>query len=103
MLRAIISQATAGLPFKDGATGNDGSSVESKWDKKYKPRTVKSSATEGMKNNLIKNTDDWEDVESFIKALEKLESWIFSKVVKSVWWQVDHSCHQVFMLISFKI
>lgn len=93
MLRAIISQAT----------GNDGSNGGSTWDKKYKQRMVKPSATEGMKNNLIKNTDDWEDIDSFIKALEKIEAWIFSKVIKSVWWQVDHSSHQVFMLISFKI
>nr|GMC57674.1 Metal-response element-binding transcription factor 2 like [Ipomoea batatas] len=77
VLRAIISQAT----------GNDGSNGGSTWDKKYKQRMVKPSATEGMKNNLIKNTDDWEDIDSFIKALEKIEAWIFSKVIKSVWWQ----------------
>ncbi|KAL0915917.1 hypothetical protein M5K25_013384 [Dendrobium thyrsiflorum] len=31
--------------------------------------------------------DDWQEPSTFIAALEKLESWIFSRAVESVWWQ----------------
>ncbi|KAJ4888797.1 Uncharacterized protein Rs2_28545 [Raphanus sativus] len=33
------------------------------------------------------STDEWEDPQAFLAALEKFESWIFSRIVKSVWWQ----------------
>lgn len=36
-------------------------------------------------------SDEWEDPRAFLAALEKFESWIFSRVVKSVWWQVIKS------------
>ncbi|CAN7043085.1 unnamed protein product [Brassica rapa subsp. trilocularis] len=32
-------------------------------------------------------SDEWEDPQAFLAALEKFESWIFSRIVKSVWWQ----------------
>ncbi|KAJ0229684.1 hypothetical protein HA466_0314850 [Hirschfeldia incana] len=31
---------------------------------------------------------DWHETETFTEALEKVESWIFSRIVESVWWQV---------------
>ncbi|KAF0890017.1 hypothetical protein E2562_035135 [Oryza meyeriana var. granulata] len=31
--------------------------------------------------------DNWEDVDTFIAALKKIESWIFSRIVESIWWQ----------------
>ena len=43
------------------------------------------------KLNLVSikpGSDEWEDPRGFLAALEKFESWIFSRVVKSVWWQV---------------
>lgn len=43
------------------------------------------------KLNLVSiklGSDEWEDPRAFLAALEKFESWIFSRVVKSVWWQV---------------
>ncbi|KAF2316486.1 hypothetical protein GH714_041827 [Hevea brasiliensis] len=30
---------------------------------------------------------DWEDPHEFISALEKVEAWIFSRIVESIWWQ----------------
>lgn len=44
------------------------------------------------KNNSRDSTDDWEDPEAFVVALEKFEAWIFSRIVESVWWQVDLCC-----------
>ncbi|KAH0933716.1 hypothetical protein HID58_010833 [Brassica napus] len=34
-----------------------------------------------------KNTGGWDDPGTFITALEKVEAWIFSRVVESIWWQ----------------
>lgn len=61
MLRAIVSQTAAELPHSN--VGNN----------KSKP---------------IPESDDWEDVLTFIVALEKIESWLFSRIVESLWWQV---------------
>ena len=32
--------------------------------------------------------DNWEDIDTFIAALKKIESWIFSRIVECIWWQV---------------
>ncbi|GAB2280607.1 hypothetical protein Dimus_015235 [Dionaea muscipula] len=43
--------------------------------------------------------DDWEDPSTFAIALEKIEAWIFSRIVESLWWQVmpsflkNNLCH----------
>uniref|UniRef100_A0A0D9X9J3 Dilute domain-containing protein n=1 Tax=Leersia perrieri TaxID=77586 RepID=A0A0D9X9J3_9ORYZ len=31
--------------------------------------------------------DDWQETSTFLAALEKIESWIFSRIVETVWWQ----------------
>jgi len=31
---------------------------------------------------------NWDDPHVFISALEKVEAWIFSRIVESIWWQV---------------
>ncbi|KAL7135058.1 hypothetical protein ABFS83_11G067400 [Erythranthe nasuta] len=60
MLRSIVSQIAAELP---------GLKIEEQ----------KSKSTE--------ESDDCEDILTFIMALEKIESWLFSRIVESVWWQ----------------
>ncbi|XP_016464063.1 uncharacterized protein LOC107787060 isoform X2 [Nicotiana tabacum] len=88
MLRAIISQAAAGVQFNEGAptetTGNRGRSA---LEKIYMQQSIKSIASQGNKSHLVKQYYNWEDIESFTQALEKLEAWIFSKITKSLWWQ----------------
>ncbi|KAL1209869.1 hypothetical protein V5N11_033942 [Cardamine amara subsp. amara] len=32
--------------------------------------------------------EDWQETETFTAALEKVEFWVFSRIVESVWWQV---------------
>jgi len=32
--------------------------------------------------------EDWQESQTFTAALEKVEFWIFSRIVESVWWQV---------------
>lgn len=41
------------------------------------------------KDNTEKHFHRWEDPETFLVALEKVEAWIFSRIVESVWWQVE--------------
>lgn len=50
----------------------------------------KSSVGKNESNGKGKSTeefDDWEDPFTFTTALEKVEAWIFSRIVESVWWQ----------------
>ncbi|KAM3286162.1 hypothetical protein P3S67_024961 [Capsicum chacoense] len=89
MLRAIISQAAAaGLQFNEEApaeaTVNRGKSA---LEKIYMQQSIKYISNQGNKNYLVKQSYNWEDIESFTQALEKLEGWIFSKITKSLWWQ----------------
>ncbi|XP_022742457.1 uncharacterized protein LOC111293779 isoform X2 [Durio zibethinus] len=38
-------------------------------------------------NRKSELVDDWQETGTFTSALEKVESWIFSRIVESVWWQ----------------
>lgn len=84
LLRAIVSHAIGGMQLSDGPSTNNG-------DKKglaerFTPKRQE-SISEIEKNNVIGESDDWENLQTFIVALEKLEAWIFSRIVASVWWQ----------------
>ena len=39
--------------------------------------------------NSMESSDDWVDPQIFLLALEKFEAWIFSRIIESVWWQVN--------------
>ncbi|KAK9069217.1 hypothetical protein SSX86_013333 [Deinandra increscens subsp. villosa] len=39
------------------------------------------------KPDFIEFIDDWQETKTFTFALEKVESWIFSRIVESIWWQ----------------
>ncbi|RZC74659.1 hypothetical protein C5167_050135 [Papaver somniferum] len=39
------------------------------------------------KENNLGSSDVWEDSCTFTTALEKIETWIFSRIVESIWWQ----------------
>lgn len=43
---------------------------------------------EDEKENTEEHIHSWQDPETFLVALEKVEAWIFSRIVESVWWQV---------------
>lgn len=87
MLRAIVNQTIgkiqhpAGPFIKHNGRGkslNEGFTLE----KNGFPHKVK-------KNNTKESFDNWEDPQIFMVALEKFEAWIFSRIVESVWWQVN--------------
>ncbi|CAL5371662.1 unnamed protein product [Camellia sinensis] len=45
------------------------------------------SLSKEKKGALFASYDDWEDPPTFASALEKIEAWIFSRIIESVWWQ----------------
>jgi hypothetical protein len=59
MLRAIVKQSIEELHVSDGEEVAD----------------------------YIEECDEWQDPKTFMVALEKIEGWIFSRIVESVWWQ----------------
>ncbi|KAJ4817727.1 nucleolar-like protein [Rhynchospora pubera] len=42
---------------------------------------------QGKNLGIFLPVDDWTETCTFTTALEKIESWIFSRIVESVWWQ----------------
>ncbi|XP_062110619.1 uncharacterized protein LOC133822343 [Humulus lupulus] len=75
VLRAIVSQTVVKVQHSGGPciSSNGGG---------------KSSVKESLKQNDNKeSSDNWDDPQTFMIALEKFESWIFSRIVESVWWQ----------------
>lgn len=91
MLRAIVSQAAADTVDKNrpyigstvGKTGDKGGFSEQNCEFNY--------TNEGRKSVANEQTD-WGDRDSFTLALEQVEAWIFSRIVESVWWQVEFPC-----------
>lgn len=72
MLRAIVRKTVGELQLSDEPC-------------------IKSSIGKNESNGKGKSTeelDDLEDLDTFTTALEKVEAWIFSRIVESVWWQV---------------
>lgn len=89
MLREIISQAfgrsrqfspVARLSESNGSSkSSEGKSTTLKW---------KGGFGSKQANGFMQLVEDWQETGTFTAALEKVESWIFSRIVESVWWQV---------------
>jgi hypothetical protein len=50
-----------------------------------------SSPGEVEKTDRTESSDEWAEPQPCIAALKKVEAWIFSRIVESVWWQVPTS------------
>ncbi|KZV39978.1 hypothetical protein F511_15640 [Dorcoceras hygrometricum] len=82
MLRAIVSQIAAELPHSNvSRIKHDGSKSE------LAGKQLDTSLADEENTKPTEEFDDFEDVLTFIIALEKVESWLFSRIVESVWWQ----------------
>ncbi|KAF8094745.1 hypothetical protein N665_0354s0034 [Sinapis alba] len=77
-LREIISQAFGKSRVTESSEAN-GSENGGDSGKKTNLR---------WKNGLQELLEDWQETETFTTALEKIELWVFSRIVESVWWQV---------------
>ena len=67
-----------------------------KFDKSSSPMRLKSNSS-GMhaRQSIMQLPDDWQETTTVLAALEKIESWIFSRIVESVWWQVKVSPYTI--------
>ncbi|CAL0326659.1 unnamed protein product [Lupinus luteus] len=70
VLREIVSQSFGNR--------NDEKSTSPKW---------KGTSNGKQGNDFMQHLEDWQDTGTFTSALESVESWIFSRIVESVWWQ----------------
>ncbi|KAI3467681.1 hypothetical protein Pfo_024344 [Paulownia fortunei] len=86
MLRSIVSQTAAELPHSNGP-GIKSNGAGPELTGRLPHKWVDSSLAKGQQSKSIEESDDWEDVLTLIIALEKVESWLFSRIVESVWWQ----------------
>lgn len=94
VLREIISQAFGNscqsspvvrLSESNGSgKKSDGTSLTLKW-------KGSSGGKQVNKLGFVQFVDDWQETRTFTSALEKVESWIFSRIVESVWWQVKNT------------
>ncbi|KMT17460.1 hypothetical protein BVRB_2g037980 [Beta vulgaris subsp. vulgaris] len=89
VLRAILCEAFAedqlpvsasSLVERNGAGKRNQKISELKWKVSFSDKQAYRSAVDG-------SFEDLEDSHAFMSALEKVESWIFSRIVESVWWQ----------------
>ncbi|KAL0408501.1 UNVERIFIED_CONTAM: hypothetical protein Sradi_1784500 [Sesamum radiatum] len=86
MLRAIVSQIAAEFPYSNRPESKmNGTGPELTGRLPHKRADF--SHVEGDQSKSNEESEDWEDVWTFILALENVESWLFSRIVESVWWQ----------------
>ncbi|OIW14446.1 hypothetical protein TanjilG_15359 [Lupinus angustifolius] len=89
VLRTIISQTT-----KDVEPSNPPESSMRRKSEKGNGKIAQPLIWKGFSRRRSENTEvdyagfsNWGDSNMFISALEKLEAWIFSRIVDSIWWQ----------------
>ncbi|KAJ0249873.1 Uncharacterized protein HA466_0153000 [Hirschfeldia incana] len=84
ILRAIISDKTSveeeELPLSVSVSAGP---------RRSKTQSEKQRSSLTWKDSSLrkKGNGAWDDPRTFITALEKVEAWIFSRVVESIWWQ----------------
>lgn len=97
ILRAIISDTSAEeeLPVSAGPGPRGHKAQREETEKRSSLRWKESS----LSKKDIESFGAWDDPITFITALEKVEAWIFSRVVESIWWQVMLLCSLCFIFI----
>ncbi|GLT86625.1 hypothetical protein SLE2022_047530 [Rubroshorea leprosula] len=78
VLRAIVNQAVREMQLSAGQCFSRNS---------RRSASGASSPQDEKESIPLESSDDWEDPQTFLVALEKFEAWIFSRIVESVWWQ----------------
>ncbi|XVE96025.1 hypothetical protein REPUB_Repub02eG0186000 [Reevesia pubescens] len=88
VLREIISQAFGSSHTSSPLAQLPELNVSNKRSE-VKSKTLKWKGGAGSKqiNGFVQLVDDWQETGTFTSAIEKVESWIFSRIVESVWWQ----------------
>ncbi|XP_051188386.1 uncharacterized protein [Lolium perenne] len=96
VLREIIAQAFGvscqSTPVLKAFTADSTTKV----DKNSSPVRWKSNSNgKHARHTITQLPDDWQETATVLAALEKIESWIFSRIVESVWWQALTPCMQI--------
>lgn len=89
VLRAIITRGVDKseiLKKADAKLASNGSRLNDKG-KSSPPLKWESLTRKRGTSHLTEDFIDWEDFKTFTHALERIESWIFSRVIESLWWQ----------------
>ncbi|KAJ4977587.1 hypothetical protein NE237_008367 [Protea cynaroides] len=87
VLREIISQAFGNLHHSGPRVISNGVSMRSEG-KPFPLKWKGNSGSKQVKNlGFVQLVDDWQETSTLTGALEKVECWIFSRIVESVWWQ----------------
>lgn len=89
MLRTIICQTSKDREQSVFAE----SSVKKKSERDRNGKTAHSLRWKGSSpgendSTVPEGFGDWDQPRAFTSALEKIEAWIFSRIVESIWWQV---------------
>ncbi|XP_073120965.1 uncharacterized protein [Henckelia pumila] len=65
--------------------------AETAWDRNGNKKSSllkwESFPTKSMRSSTEESSGDWENPLAFAAALEKVEMWIFSRIIESIWWQ----------------
>ncbi|XVF57835.1 hypothetical protein PTKIN_Ptkin07bG0014600 [Pterospermum kingtungense] len=88
VLRAIISESTGDLELQLSAGPMErNGGVNGK--KQVSPLKWKEASPVRKESKLTSSGSfsDWDNPFAFISALERVEAWIFSRIIESVWWQ----------------
>ncbi|KAL5991087.1 hypothetical protein ACLOJK_011993 [Asimina triloba] len=86
VLRAIITETTGEKQVVSARPHVEINSVEKRSERKSS--ILKQESSFGKKEiSFSSDLKDWEDPQTFTAALEKIEAWIFSRIIESVWWQ----------------
>ncbi|PIN03857.1 hypothetical protein CDL12_23613 [Handroanthus impetiginosus] len=86
VLRAILNKSfgESQLPI---TVGPDIGKVGDRNGKMKSPLKWESLPNKCMKDAIQNRFGDWENPLTFAAALEKVEAWIFSRIIESLWWQ----------------
>ncbi|KAL1135463.1 hypothetical protein V6Z11_A12G175100 [Gossypium hirsutum] len=77
VLRAIVSNAIGGIQLYSGPCLNSSS----------EGMVLEDNSHLQEECNSTESFEEWVDPRTFLLALEKFETWIFSRIIESVWWQ----------------
>lgn len=76
LLRAIVSKGVENKDLGNGPCLNGECYVNG------------STSHDKERENTEEQFHGWLEPETFLVALEKVEAWMFSRIIESVWWQV---------------
>lgn len=91
VLRALLNQARENHELPPFSGNSSETTIRKGHTKKFlalKWRDSHSSISKKSGGALHQNVDEWEDLNTFISALESVETWIFSCIVESIWLQI---------------